>query len=91
MWVSSRAKVCLPGEELGNVSIVLLLTFSCCGGNMATQPIQKQNERPAVPMAKDATWQILAKEAAEEKDPEKLMQIIRALTEALDENDRKSA
>jgi hypothetical protein len=58
---------------------------------MATQPIQKQNEEPAVPMPKDATWQILAKEAAEEEDPEKLMQIIKALTDALDERDRKSA
>jgi hypothetical protein len=32
-------------------------------------------------------WQILAEEAAQEKDPEKLMQIIAALTRALD--DRK--
>jgi hypothetical protein len=30
-------------------------------------------------------WQILAEEAAQEKDPEKLMQIIDALTRALDE------
>jgi type II secretory pathway component PulC len=58
---------------------------------MATQPIQKQNNEPAVPMPKDATWQILAKEAAEEKDPEKLMQIIKALTDALDKKEKKSA
>jgi hypothetical protein len=30
-------------------------------------------------------WKILAQEAAEEQDPEKLMQIIEALTGALDE------
>jgi hypothetical protein len=58
---------------------------------MATQPIQKQNDGPAVTMPKDATWQILAKEAAEEEDPEKLMRIIKALTDALDEKDKTSA
>jgi hypothetical protein len=56
---------------------------------MATQPIQKKNDGPAVPIPKDATWQILAKEAAEEEDPEKLMQIINALTDALDAKDKK--
>ena len=35
-------------------------------------------------MGQDEEWLILAKEAAEEKDPEKLMKIIKALTEALD-------
>jgi hypothetical protein len=34
-------------------------------------------------------WQILAEEAAQEKDPEKLMQIIEALTRALDESHAK--
>ena len=42
-------------------------------------------------MSKDATWQILAKEAAEEEDPEKLMRIIKALTDALDQKNEKSA
>ena len=35
-------------------------------------------------MGQAEQWVILAEEAAQEKDPEKLMQIIRALTEALD-------
>ena len=35
-------------------------------------------------MGQDEQWKILAKEATEEKDPEKLMKIIKALTEALD-------
>lgn len=32
-------------------------------------------------------WQILAEEAAQERDPEKLMEIIEALTRALDDRD----
>ena len=35
-------------------------------------------------MGQDEEWIILAEEAAQEKDPEKLMEIIKALTEALD-------
>jgi hypothetical protein len=35
-------------------------------------------------MENDAEWQILAEEAAQEKDPEKLMKIIEALSHALD-------
>jgi hypothetical protein len=35
-------------------------------------------------MGQDEQWVILAEEAAQEKDPEKLMKIIKALTEALD-------
>jgi hypothetical protein len=35
-------------------------------------------------MGQDEQWVILAKEAAQEKDPEKLMKIIKSLTEALD-------
>ncbi|HEY1575996.1 MAG TPA: hypothetical protein VGF82_02870 [Terracidiphilus sp.] len=35
-------------------------------------------------MGQDEQWVILAEEAAQEKDPEKLMAIIKALTEALD-------
>jgi hypothetical protein len=35
-------------------------------------------------MGQDEQWVILAEEAAQEKDPQKLMQIIKALTEALD-------
>ncbi len=59
---------------------------------MATQPIQKSGEDGA-PTSNDATWKILAKEAAEEKDPEKLMKIVDALTRALDEKEarKKSA
>jgi hypothetical protein len=36
-------------------------------------------------MPDDGDWQILAEEAAQEKDPKKLMEIITALTTALDE------
>ena len=35
-------------------------------------------------MGQDEQWVILAEEAAQEKDPEKLMEIIKALNEALD-------
>jgi hypothetical protein len=35
-------------------------------------------------MGNDEQWKMLAKEAAEEKDPERLMKTIEALTEALD-------
>jgi hypothetical protein len=35
-------------------------------------------------MGQDQEWLILAEEAAQEKDPQKLMQIIKSLTEALD-------
>jgi Mg-chelatase subunit ChlI len=38
-------------------------------------------------MGQDTEWKILAEEAAQEKDPEKLMQIIQSLTRALDEKD----
>jgi hypothetical protein len=38
---------------------------------------------------KDTSWRILAKEAAQEKDPKKLMEIISALTAALEEEERK--
>jgi len=36
-------------------------------------------------MGQDEQWRILAEEAAQEKDPEKLAEIIEALTRALDE------
>jgi len=35
-------------------------------------------------MGQDEEWRILAEEAAQEKDPRKLMEIIAALTRALD-------
>jgi hypothetical protein len=44
------------------------------------------NDRP-----QDQDWRILAEQAAEEKDPTKLMEIIRALTRALDEQERSDA
>ena len=34
-------------------------------------------------------WRILAEQAAEEKDPTKLMEIIKALTRALDEQEER--
>jgi hypothetical protein len=36
-------------------------------------------------MPSDSDWQILAEETTQEKDPKKLMEIINALTAALDE------
>jgi hypothetical protein len=36
-------------------------------------------------MPDDGDWQILAEEAAQEKDPKKLMEIISALTVALED------
>ena len=38
---------------------------------------------------KSEEWLILAEEAAQEKDPEKLMEIIASLTRALDERTAK--
>jgi hypothetical protein len=43
------------------------------------------NDRP-----QDQDWRILAEQAAEEKDPTKLMEIIRALTRALDEQEDRT-
>jgi hypothetical protein len=54
---------------------------------MATQPVQ-HNERghsQAVGSSKDVAWRILAEEAAQENDPEKLMKIIESLTQALEQ------
>jgi hypothetical protein len=39
-------------------------------------------------MPQDEEWRILAEEAVQEKDPNKLMQIIEALNCALDEQER---
>jgi hypothetical protein len=36
-------------------------------------------------MPDDSDWQVLAEEAAQEKDPKKLVEIISALTAALEE------
>ena len=41
-------------------------------------------------MSSTDEWRILAEEAAQENDPEKLMEIIEALTRALDERDAKN-
>jgi len=54
------------------------------GLNVATHPIHPKNNFQQ-PAEKDAIWRILAEEAAREKDPEKLMEIISALTKALEE------
>jgi len=55
-------------------------------------PISSENERTLSfamgnPMGQAEEWKILAEEAAQEQDPEKLMQIIEALTAALAEKD----
>ncbi len=42
----------------------------------------------ATAMPQDEEWRILAEEAAQEKDPNKLLQIIEALNRALDEQER---
>jgi|KBSMisStaDraftv2_1062788.scaffolds.fasta_scaffold32835_2 hypothetical protein len=46
---------------------------------MATQPVQENQPH------KDSSWRILAEEAAQEKDPQRLVQIVNALNQALDE------
>ena len=54
---------------------------------MATQPFQNQHKRQSGdsgPSSEDALWRILAKEAALEKDPNKLLEIVESLTSALD-------
>ncbi len=40
-------------------------------------------------MPQDQDWRLLAEQAAEEKDPAKLMEIIMALTRALDEQEER--
>jgi hypothetical protein len=42
-------------------------------------------------MAQGEQWRVLAEEAAQEKDPKKLMEIINALTHALDEKEAQKA
>jgi hypothetical protein len=42
-------------------------------------------------MKQDEEWRLLAEEAAQEKDPNKLMEIIRALTRALDEKEKRKS
>ena len=48
---------------------------------MATQPLKNNEPGQGQPIdlatPDDATWRILAKEAAEEQDPEKLLQIVK--------------
>jgi hypothetical protein len=59
-------------------------------GSMATQPIHKQeHDRPLDPPSKDPAWRILAEEASQEKSPEKLMEIVAALTRALEKETSK--
>lgn len=60
---------------------------------MATQPIQRNEQERCQPAEspKDGTGRILAEEAAQEKDPEKLMKIIEALTQALDDARKNAA
>lgn len=41
-------------------------------------------------MPDDEEWRILAEEAAQEKDPQKLMEIINSLTAALDKQQNKN-
>jgi hypothetical protein len=55
---------------------------------MSTQPPQKPDDAQighAQMTGRDKEWKILAEEAAQEQDPKKLIQIIAALTRALDE------
>ena len=40
-------------------------------------------------MKQDEEWRLLAEEAAQEKDPSKLLEIIKALTRALDEKEKR--
>ena len=62
---------------------------------MATQPTQTLDDAPIRGSNPDRVneWKILAEEAAQERDPEKLMQIVNALNRALDEKEarKKSA
>ena len=75
----------------------LLMSYSHSGSygsrDMATQPIKSDRPERGQPgdfrASTDPTWRILAKEAAEEEDPEKLMQIVKALNVALEEEEAK--
>jgi hypothetical protein len=53
-------------------------------GNQDDAPLKSADSR----LRKDFSWQVLAKAAAEEEDPDKLMQIIQALNDALNEKER---
>jgi len=57
---------------------------------MATQPIHKQEQdRPLDPPSKEPAWRVLAEEASQEKNPEKLTKIVAALTRALEKETSK--
>ena len=42
-------------------------------------------------MTQEEEWRILAEEAAQEKDPDKLLKIVQALNRALDEQEQHKA
>jgi len=75
--------------RIGDVtSGIVSSTYCACVRNYGNATLQKHNDEAAAAMPQDATWQVLAKEAAEEKDPDKLMEIIKALTDALERRNR---
>ncbi len=49
----------------------------------------KQSTPPGSPQ--DAEWRILAEEAAQENNPQKLIEVVEALTHALDQQHKKKA
>lgn len=59
---------------------------------MSTQPTEKPDEAPmrqASVTGREKEWRILAEEASQEQNSEKLMEIVTELTRALDEEARK--
>ena len=56
---------------------------------MATPPDLQPKQSPHG--SPDAEWRILAEEAAQENNPHKLIEIVEALTHALDQQHKKKA
>ena len=60
---------------------------------MSTQPTQTSDDAPigqAQTTGNEKEWKILAQEAAQEEDPEKLMEIVKALTRVLDQDEGRN-
>jgi hypothetical protein len=55
---------------------------------MAHSPSRQPGQQTNNDVPRDAEWRILAKEAAQENDPAKSIEIVEALTRALDEQER---
>jgi hypothetical protein len=65
-------------------NVLLLTSVPVRVLTMSTQPLHPEKDQHALSQT-EGSWRILAREAAEERDPQKLWEIISALTKALEE------